>query len=256
MYRLHRRFSLFALIACLGMVSGAYGASSVSVLGSGSTGYTTGTKTSTAAKAVGVNKGKTTSASVLNANSGVKKSASVKTISPKTTANLMPISRAASNRIGAIGTKTAKTGADGARFPGVVTKTNVQNLSKTSGSALKPVSGGAGYNMQEMTDKIGSIEETLSNKVDSVSMNDYYTKSEIDANNYTRDEIDAKLAGIDTSASSQYIRYLSQKVDLHDAQIQELLATDQAVYDLNSQEKKNLYFVTDFDAEAVLGITE
>jgi len=254
MYRFYRRFSLFALFVCLGMVSGASAAPSVHVLGGGTVG-------NTASKTNVINKGNTTSAAVLNANKGIKKSASVKTLAPKSVAAAVPISRSASNRIGMGGVKTAtsataNTATGTARFPGVVTKTNIQNLNKTTSNVSTSTTPATGYNVQDMSDRLTGVEGVLQDKVDNSTLDNYYTKSEVDSRNYTKDEIDSKISAIDVSASSQFMHYMTEQVRVHgDAitgllgSVEELQTSEHTVKDLNSGEYKNLYLVTgaDFD---------
>lgn len=252
MKRISMNFSAIALVLSVGLVASADAAPSVRVLGSAnpaSTGMSTG---NSGVKTTSVKTGNTIKPSVLGANAGAKKSASIKTISPNV-ANMQPVSRAASNRSGTAGTSAIATG-NAARFPGIASKTNIQKSYQavTTAPGTGSGTGGAptGYDLQNMSDQLG-------NKVDKESMANYYTKEEIDGMNsgyYTAEQVDEKLSGIDTSASSAYIRYLTNTVNTHTEQIQEILASEEGIYDLNSGETKSVFFVTDFDADAVLGL--
>lgn len=251
-------FSLVSLAFCLGFVLDANAAPSVRVLGSGA-GYNTGTTAVPGTTATGVKTGNTISSSVLGANAGAKKSASIKTIAPKT-ATVAPTPRVSStNRPGTIATAktaTAATAASGSeRFPGVVTKANIQNIGKvgTVATAGQSTTSGGGYNIKEMSDRLTGVEDVLGTKVDDSKLDDYYTKDEIDSNYYTAQQVEDRLANIDASASSDYIRFLTQTLNLHTEQIQSLAATDSAIYDANSGDRKNVYFETTFDADTVLG---
>lgn len=245
------KISTIALVLFAGLVAGADAAPSIRVLGSSNPASTGTSSGKTGVKATGVKTGNTIKPSVLGANAGAKKSASIKTISPNV-ANMQPVSRAATNRAGAVGTATATT-ANTARFPGIASKTNIQKSYQavTTAPGTGSGAGGAptGYDLQNMSDQ-------LENKVDKDSMTNYYTKEEIDGMNsgyYTAAQVDEKLSGIDTSASSAYIRYLTNTVNTHTEQIQEILAAEQGIHDLNSGETKSVFFITDFDADAVLG---
>lgn len=250
MSRIDMKFSMIALFLSVGLVSSVDAAPSVRVLGSAkpvSTGAAGTTGNTSGVKATGINTGDTIKPSVLGTTAGAKKAASIKKVSP-TTATVQPVARAASNRIGTTGTATATTGAV-ARFPGIASKSNIQK----SFQAVTPGGSGGGatgYDLQEMANQIA-------NKVDTSTLEEnYYTKTDIDNQNsgyYTAAQVDDIISGIDTSASSAYIRYLTNTVNAHTEQIQEILADEQGIYDLNSGQTKSVYFVTDFDADAVLG---
>lgn len=263
MHYMKTRFSLISLAFGLGMILDATAAPSVRVLGSNA-GYSAGVKTATDQSATAVKTGNTISSSVLGTTAGAKKSASIKTVSPKTTA-IAPISRSASNRTNTIvptKTATVKTVAgstNSERFPGIATKTNVQGIGKTGtiSTTGKPTSTNtSGYNIKDMDDRLTTIEDTVSSKVDTQTLDNYYTKDEIEGirgDYYTAAQVEDRISDIDASASSQYIRFLTQTVNLHSEQIQDLATQDGSVYDTHSGDKKMVYFVTDFDANAVLG---
>ena len=250
MTHINAKFSIIALALSIGFVANVDAAPSVRVLGSAkpsSVGSSAGTMgNTTGIKATGVNTGDNIKPSVLGTTAGAKKSASMKKVSP-TTAAMQPVARAASNRTGTSATTaTAKTSS--ARFPGIASKSNIQ---KSLQVATSGGSGGAsGYDLQEMANQ-------LANKVDTSTLEEnYYTKTQIDEANagyYTSAQVDEIISGIDTSASSAYIRYLTNTVNQHTEQIQGILTDQQSIYDLNSGETKSVFFVTGFDADAVLG---
>jgi len=261
MYHYNLRF--FAFVLCISTISVANAAPSVRVLGS-STGYTPSTGASST-KSTGVQKGTTTKSSVLNANNlGVKKAASVKTMSPSV-ATMQPVARASSGRIGTTGVAGIKTAASSGttaaiptganRFPGIASKTNVQKTYNpvATGTITSTDPNAQGYNMQDMKDKLGNLEETMDVKADKSELENYYTKEEVNNEFYTSAQIDEKLSAIDTSASSSYITYLTDKVNSHTSQIETIIRDSDLIYDLNSGEKKSIYIVTDFDAGALFG---
>ena len=245
MHRFNTQFSLFTLILCFGLVSGVAAAPSVRVLGS-STGSPVGKTTGT--KATGAKTGNTIKSSVLNANTNVKKSASVKTMSP-TTATMQPVARTSSGRAGTAGTGTVATVAGANRFPGIASKTNVQkSYSPTSTGTITSTDPNAkGYNMQEMSERLGNLEEDITTKAQKVDLDNYYTKEEINSGYYTTAQIDEKIDSINTDVSSPYMQALSENVLKNSADILTLKGDSQYLYDLNSGEKKSIYLVTDFD---------
>ena len=257
MYCLKTGFSLVSLAFCLGFVFDANAAPSVRVLGSGA-GYSAGTKLPADTNVTAAKTGNTISSSVLGAGSGAKKAASIKSIAPKT-ATVTAAPRTSSNRPGTTATakmSTAKTGTE--RFPGIVTKANVQSVGKvnTVATAGQTATSGGGYNVKEMSDRLNGVEDVLDSKVDASKLSDYYTKDEIDSNYYTAQQVEDRLSNIDASASSEYIRFLTQTINLHSEQIQTLAATDSSIYDTNSGDKHDVYFETTFDADAVLGVEQ
>jgi len=263
MYQSNKKFSLVAMILSLGFVAGASAAPSVRVLGAGSgssVGNTAG-KTS-ATKASGVNTGNNIKPNVLNASAGVKKSASVKTMSTNV-ANMQPVSRASSKRTGGSGTGVVNTGSgasvsDANRFPGIASKTNVQKsyAPSSTGSIVATDPSTKAYNIQEMTERIGYLESSVDDKATKVDLENYYTKEEIDTMNagyYTSSEVDEKINSIDTSMSSPYIQSLVETIDSHTTEIRNLKGESQYIYDMNSGEKKSIYLVADFDENALFG---
>ena len=269
MSQFNKRFSLIALTLCFGLVAGANAAPSVRVLGASSgssAGKTAGgtTGTATGAKAKAAKTGNNIKANVLKANTGVKKSASVKTMAP-TVASMQPVSRAASARtVGAtagVVTTTAETGAaeSGAnRFPGIASKTNIQKsyAPSATGSITSADPSAGGYNMQEMSDSINSLKDGVEGKADKTDLDNYYTKDEINAINagyYTATQVDDKINSIDTSMSSPYIQSLAETIDNHTTEIRNIKGEAQYLYDYTSGEKKAIYLVADFDENAVFG---
>lgn len=254
MHNMKAKFSPIAWVLGLGVVFSANAAPSVRVLGSGA-GYSTGVKTATEQKPTAVKTGNNISANVLGTNSGAKKSASIKTVAPKSMA-VAPISRASSNRTGSIVPSKAvsvKTGTE--RFPGIASKANIQSVSKTSGISAsgKPnTTTTSGYNIKDMDDRLNTIEDTVSSKVDNTTLDNYYTKEEINNNYYTAQQMEERLSDIDASASSQYIRFLTQTINLHSEQIQDLASDDGGIYDMSTGEKKAVYLVSEFNEDAVL----
>ena len=262
MYQFNKRFSLVAMALCFGLVSGAGAAPSVRVLGSttGAAAKTATGGTATAgAKVTGTKTGNNIKSSVLNANTGVKKSASVKTMSPSVT-TMQPVSRASSGRIGTAGaagtTAAISTGAN--RFPGIASKTNVQKsyAPAATGTITSTDPAARGYNMQEMTDRIGLLEEKIEKMAGKSELDNYYTKEQVDSAYYTTSQIDEKLNSIDTSMSSLYIQELSDTVNTHSADILKLKGEDQYLYDMNTGEKKSVFLVTEFDENALFGETQ
>lgn len=258
MHYLKTGFSLISLAACLGFAFDANAAPSVRVLGSGAGYSTAGSKAAPGTTATAVNTGNNISSSVLGASAGAKKSASIKTIAPKTASVAPTPQRISSNR--AIGTpatvKTAATQTNTERFPGIVTKSNIQNVGKVGTATTigqQTATTGGGYNVKEMSDRLTDVEGVLDSKVDTSKLDEYYTKGEIDSNYYTAQQVEDRIANIDASASSDYIRFLTQTLNLHSEQLQELAATSSAIYDANTGERQNVYFETTFDAATVLG---
>ena len=253
MYRKKLGFSLISLAFCLGFAFDAHAAPSVRVLGSGA-GYSGGTKTSTATSAKPVSTGNTISTSTLASKPGTSKSASIKSFSPKTT-TVAPVARTSSVRPGTMATKkttvkTAATQSDTERFPGLVGKSNIKDVSNigTIATQTTPSSSSGGYNIKEMDDRLTGVENALGDKADKV---DYYTKQEIDDGYYTRQQVEDRLGDIDTSASSQYIQTLAGTVLLHTQQIQVLAAADTGIVDIHTNTTQPVYVETDFD-ESIL----
>ena len=256
MYQFNKRFSLVAMILCFGLVSGVGAAPSVRVLGS-TTGAVSGKANTTAGtKATGTKTGNNIKASVLNANTGVKKSASVKTMSPSVT-TMQPVTRASSGRIGTAGatgtTAAIATGTN--RFPGIASKTNIQKsyAPTATGTITSTDPNAKGYNMQDMTDRIGVLEEDIDTKATKTELENYYTKEEINSSYYTTAQIDEKLDSINTDISSPYIQALVETVNGHSAELLRLKGEDQYLYDMNSGQKKSVYLVTEFDENALFG---
>ena len=256
MYRLNVRFSLFALVLCMGFIGTASAAPSIRVLGANAG----ATKNTSATKATAVKTGNNLKASGLNSALNAKKSASIKTTSSNASV-VIPVTKTAVNRIGTETETPVETQKETARFPGIMTKSNIQGnkiSTDTTSNSLKP-----GYDIQDITNRLTNAESDLADKVDKDTLDDYYTKEEVEdirTGYYTKEQVEDRLAGIDASASSQYIRFLTTRVNaqaeqlnLHDEQIQEILAQDGAIYDNASGEKVNISFISLFDADAVLG---
>ena len=228
------RFSLFALALCLGFALPADAAPSVRVLGS-SAGYSTaGTKAASGADVKAAKTGENISASVLNANAGAKKSASVKSIAPKTStaATGTPAARIASNRGGGVPTKTAVTSTNAERFPGLVTKSNVQSIGKTS-AVTSGTTTTSGYNVKEMNDRLTILEQAVDTKA---NIADYYTKAEVDAK-------------VNVGPSSALV----QEVSDHAARLVILEQLNNGIYDVKTDTMNNVYLEPTFDAATVLG---
>ena len=91
------------------------------------------------------------------------------------------------------------------------------------------------------------MEETVSNKVNTTDLSNYYTKGEIEDirdDYYTAAEVEDRIAEMDTSASSEYIRNLTVQVRSNLEQIQNISA---AVDGMATQ-----HLVSQFD-ESILG---
>ena len=256
MHRFNRRFSLVAMVLCFGLISGAGAAPSVRVLGSStgsSVGKTTGT---TGTKVSGVKTGNTIKSSVLNANTGAKKSASVKTMSPTTT-TMQPIARTSSGRVGTAGTGTVATVAGANRFPGIASKTNVQKSYSpaTTGTITSTDPNARGYNIQEMNERLDVLEEDITGKAQKIDLDNYYTKEEIEEKYYTTAQVDDKINSITLEVPPLYIDALTEKIQENATDILNLKGQSQYIYDMNSGTKKSVYLVTDFDENSFFGET-
>ena len=245
MRHFNRQFSLVAAVLCFGLISGADAAPSVRVLGSSagsSVGKTTGTKVS------GAKTGNTIKSSVLNANTGVKKSASVKTMSPTTT-TMQPVARTSSGRAGTAGTGTVATVGGANRFPGIASKTNVQKSYSPSatGTIISTDPNARSYNMQEMSERLEVLEEDIVSKAKKNDLDNYYTKDEINEGYYTTTQVDEKINSINTDMSSPYMQALTESVQRNTADILTLKGQYQYIYDMGTGEKKSVYLITNFD---------
>lgn len=258
MHYLKTGFSLISLAACLGFAFDANAAPSVRVLGSGAGYSTAGSKAAPGTTATAVNTGNNISSSVLGANAGAKKSASIKTIAPKTASVAPTPQRISSNR--AIGTpatvKTAATQTNTERFPGIVTKSNIQNVGKVGTAATigqQTATTGGGYNVKEMSDRLTDVEGVLDSKVDTSKLDEYYTKDYIDENYLLKDDILERIDAVTNDTSAQHIQKMRDDIDENRDNISRLFEMRTGVYDTNSQEDKSVYIENFFDADTVLG---
>ena len=232
------RFSSAFLTLCLVFSVDAYAAPSVRVLG-GAAGYATGNRS----KPTDAKTGNNIKQSVLNTGTGATKSASVRNIAPKNAISTTG-PRAASSKV--------NTGATGAatnteRFPGILTKSNIQSATKVAKSAT---SGSSDY--QNLNNRVKDIEHFLDSDVATSKLSDYY---------YTKDEVERRIGQIDTSGSSQVIRNLQDNIlelkaeDLEHREIlngiqvtiQNLETANNGVHDSHTNEDKTVFFVNTFN---------
>lgn len=252
MYRLNVKISLIALGLCAGFMCAADAAPSIRVLGAGS-GVT---KNAGAPKATAVKTGNNIKTSVSSSALGAKKAASIKTVSPKSSV-IAPVSKTTVNKASTAAQvpATTETPTETQRFPGIMTKSNIQTGNKISTDTTSSTPK-TGYDIQDISNRLNTAESSLANKVDQSTLEDYYTKDEVENirnGYYTKGQIEDRLSGIDASASSQYIRFLTNTVNLHTEQIEEILAADGAIYDNATGEKMDVSFVNTFDEALVLG---
>lgn len=233
MYHFNARFSLITSVLCLCVIFGAGAAPSVRVLGS-NTGYSS-SKSSGTTKATAVKTGNSVKSSLSGVSSGAKKAASVKTTGTKAT-SVIPGTRAVAKK-SAANTHVNGVSIEETRFPGIKTKSNIQSIGKISNTTTPTSSTptGTGYDIQDMTNRLNAIEQTIGNK----------------ANQTDLEALETKVDELDTSASSTYLRMLAQTVNLHTEQIQSLAGDDGTVYDNSSQQSTNVFFVNTFD-ESIL----
>lgn len=251
MYRLNTRFLLVFLGLCTGLAFTAAAAPSIRVLGAGSANSSNGTKVSA------VKTGNNLKASNVGLNSLAKKAASVKTVSPKTYATV-PVTKVGINRIGNEAEKEVETKKETQRFPGIMTKSNIQTGNKISTDTSSGTST-SGYNVQDISNRLNNAEANIETKADKTDLNSYYTKDEVEGirtNYYTKTQIEDRLSAIDTSASSEFIQRLNAKVNQLGEDIDNLTAQTGAIYDNTTGEKVNVSFLSTFNATQVLGAEE
>lgn len=255
MYRLNTRFLLVFLGLCTGLAFTASAAPSIRVLGAGNT------KGSNTTKVSAVKTGNSLKASNLGSNNLAKKAASVKAVSPKTYATI-PVAKAGVNRIGNETEKEAEikeAKKEIQRFPGIMTKSNIQTGNKISTDTSSSSGSTSGYNIQDMASRLNSAETNIEAKADRTDLNAYYTKEEVEGirtDYYTKTQIEDRLSAIDTSASSDFIQRLNTKVNQLESDIDNLTAQTGAIYDNTTGEKVNVSFLSVFSANGVLGAEE
>lgn len=254
MYRLNARFLLVMLAFCAGFSYCADAAPSVRVLGTG----TGNVKNSGAPKVSAVKTGDTLKVANIGSNAIAKKAASVKMATPKMPVSV-PTTKTAMNRIGTETEKSVETKKENVRFPGIMTKSNIQTGNKISTDTSSSSSAQQGYNMQDITNRLNNAETNIGNKVDKTTLNNYYTKTEVEdirSDYYTKTQVEDRLSAIDTSASSEFIQRLNSKVNDLIADVDDLTAEAGAIYDNNTGDKVNVSFVSTFVADTVLGAEE
>lgn len=243
MYRIKMRFSLIAVLFCLGLVPDTMAAPSVRKLGS--VGTATGKVTSVKNIDSGTNNALSTDASV--------KKATTSKPSTLTGSMIQPGTRSASSRVGILGAKpvtkgTTLTGFE-SRFPSVSTKTGkIQSISKpvvTTETATAVNS--------EVANKVTNLESEL--------QNNYYTKDQINTGFYGIADIDTKMSGIDTRINGLKDRIdslnpdgnpeLVQTVNSHTESINTLNGKITKVYDHATNQYTDVTIVTEFD-ESIL----
>lgn len=252
MYRLNTRFLLVFLGLCTGLAFTASAAPSIRVLGTGTT------KGSNNMKVSAVKNGNNLKVSNVGLSNLAKKAASVKTVSPKTYATV-PVTKTSSNRIGNEAEKEAETKKETQRFPGIMTKSNIQTGNKISTDTTSSGTSASGYNIQDISNRLNNAEANIGTKADKTDLNAYYTKEEVEGirtNYYTKTQIEDRLSAIDTSASSDFIQRLNTKVNQLESDIDNITAQSGAIYDGTTGEKVNVSFLSVFNANSVLGPEE
>ena len=259
MYRLNVRFSLITLALCTVFVYAADAAPSIRVLGSNSA----STKNSGTTKVSAVSNGNNIKAAKLGSTIGAKKSASAKMIQPVPRV-VSPATKATSERVDTATTTEQNTDIQkgNIRFPGIMTKANIQPVSKPATEVQNSVAK-TNADIQNITNRLEAAETALSTKADKTELGSYYTKDEVETirdNYYTKGQVNDKLDEIGATVSTENINLLTTKIDTAsehldqiDQQIQEILTSDGAVYDNTSQQKVDISLVHVFNEDLVLG---
>lgn len=248
MYYLKMRFSLVSLALCLCFSFGAHAAPSVRILG-GAAGYANNNRAVPGTNVTDAKTGNTIKQSVLNTGTGATKAASVRTIAPKNAISTTG-PRATSSKV------NSNASANSERFPGIMTKSNIQSIGKVGTAATgsgQYSSSAGGYNLQDMNDRLGDIEHFLDSDVATSKLSDHYYTKEA-AQRY----VEERISEIDGNASSIAIRKLREDVDSHENWINEIQTTiqniqeaDGGIYDAHTGEKKSVFFVDTFDANNI-----
>lgn len=230
------RFSLIAVLFCLGLVPDTMAAPSIRKLGS--VGTATGKVTSVKNIDSGTNNALSTDASV--------KKATTSKPSTLTGSMIQPGTRSASSRVGILGAKpvtkgTTLTGFE-SRFPSVSTKTGkIQSISKP----VVTTETAAAVN-SEVANKVTNLESEL--------QNNYYTKDQINNGFYGTAYIDTQITNLQNRIDSMNPDgnpELVQTVNSHTESINTLNGKITKVYDHATNQYTDVTIVTEFD-ESIL----
>ena len=246
MYRARMRFSLVAVLLCLGFLSDTMAAPSIRKLGTaGSVG---GKVTAVKSIDTGATVKATDENTVGDTDVTVKKATTSKPAMKGSV--VQPSSRAASSRIGILGAKpvtkgTTLTGYE-TRFPSVSTKTGkIQSIYKPVVTTEPIVTN------EEIIEKVTNLEIGLRNKADASELqNNYYTKDQINTGFYGTAYIDTKvseLQGAIDALDPVGISNLTQTVSDHTESINTLNGQATKVYDHATGKYTDVTIVTEFD---------
>lgn len=235
MYRIKMRFSLIAMLLCLGFVPDTMAAPSIRKLGS--VGTATGKVTSVKNIDSGTN-------NTLSTDASVKKATTSK---PSTlTGSVIKPARSASSKVGVLGANpvtkgTTLAGIEG-RFPSVFTKTGkIQSISKP----VVTTETAAAVN-SEVANKVTNLESEL--------QNNYYTKDQINNGFYGTAYIDTQITNLQNRIDSMNPDgnpELVQTVNSHTESINALNGKITKVYDHATNQYTDVTIVTEFD-ESIL----
>lgn len=235
------RFSLIAVLFCLGLVPDTMAAPSIRKLGSiGSTG----------SKVTSVKNVDADTTNALNTDVAVKKATTSKP-STLTGSMIQPGARSASSKLGILGAKpvtkgTTLTGFE-SRFPSVSVKTGkIQSVQKPPITTET-----SSASNDEIVEKVTNLEIGLRNKVDTSELqNNYYTKDQINTGFYGVADIDTKVSDLqrqidllDPDSSSGLV----QTVAGHTESINNLNGKITKVYDHATNQYTDVTIVTEFD---------
>jgi len=236
MYRIKMRFSLIAMLLCLGFVPDTMAAPSIRKLGS--VGTATGKVTS-------VKNVDSDTTNALSTDASVKKATTSKP-STLTGSMIQPGTRSASSRVGILGAKpvtkgTTLTGFE-SRFPSVSTKTGkIQSISKP----VVAKETAAAVN-SEVANKVTNLESEL--------QNNYYTKDQINNGFYGTAYIDTQITNLQNRIDSMNPDgnpELVQTVNSHTESINALNGKITKVYDHATNQYTDVTIITEFD-ESIL----
>lgn len=229
------RFSLIAVLFCLGLVPDTMAAPSIRKLGSvGSTG----------SKVTSVKNVDSGTTNALSTDASVKKATTSK---PSTlTGSVIKPARSASSKIGVLGANpitkgTTLAGIEG-RFPSVFTKTGkIQSISKP----VVTTETAAAVN-SEVANKVTNLESEL--------QNNYYTKDQINNGFYGTAYIDTQITNLQNRIDSidpDGNPELVQTVNSHTESINALNGKITKVYDHATNQYTDVTIITEFD-ESIL----
>lgn len=235
MYRIKMRFSLIAMLLCLGFVPDTMAAPSIRKLGS------VGTATGKVTSVKNIDSGTT---NALSTDASVKKATTSK---PSTlTGSVVKPARSASSKVGVLGANpvtkgTTLAGIEG-RFPSVFTKTGkIQSISKP----VVTTETAAAVN-SEVANKVTNLESEL--------QNNYYTKDQINNGFYGTAYIDTQITNLQNRIDSMDPDgnpELVQTVNSHTESINVLNGKITKVYDHATNQYTDVTIITEFD-ESIL----